>query len=145
MAPKRAKYITYGNDERCLEIRKFVEDAGVVLDIRDIEKMPLSERELEGLLEHFDLNYFLNQASPSYKKHGWDKRMPERGEFVKSVIEDHTLLRRPIIRTARLMTVGCDKKKIAQMLQIPRDRNTDANEPKPPRQNRQHVFTPSSK
>ena len=36
MPPKRVTFITYGNDEQCAETLRFIENAGVILDIRDI-------------------------------------------------------------------------------------------------------------
>jgi len=145
MTPKRAKYFTYGNDKRCHEIRKFIEDAGVLLDVWDIGEKPLSEYELDSLLQHFDMGHFLNQASTSYKKHSLDQELPERDEVIKLIAEDHTLLRRPIIRTIRLTTVGTDKKKIAQMLQIPQDGNSGVDEAKSSKQSRTHVYVTTSK
>ena len=118
MAQKRATYMTYGDSQRCTEIRKFLEDAGVILDVRDIKKDPLSERELDLVLGHIPVSHFLNEASLTYKKKGLDKLIPERGEMIHMIAEDPTLLRRPIIKTIRLITIGCDKQKIAEMFQI---------------------------
>jgi arsenate reductase-like glutaredoxin family protein len=118
MVPKRATFLTYGADEKCADIKRFIEDSGVLLDIRDIEKKPLTVREIESLVGHLDLNHFLNPMSRSFEKNGLDKDLPPRDEVIKMIVEDHTLLRRPIIRNNRLFTIGCDKRKIAEMLQI---------------------------
>lgn len=118
---KSATYMTYGNDERCAEIRKFIEDAGVILKVRDLKDNPLSEFELDRLLGHIPMVHFLNQASPAFRKNKLDEALPERDEVLRLIAEDPSLLRRPIIKTARLFTVGCDKKKIAEMLQISRN------------------------
>ena len=118
MVPKRATFLTYGTDDKCADIKQFIEDSGVLLDIRDIEKKPLTVREIESLVGHLDLNHFLNPMSRSFEKNGLDKDLPPRDEVIKMIVEDHTLLRRPIIRNNRLFTIGCDKRKIAEMLQI---------------------------
>ncbi len=123
MAPKRAVYITYGDEERCSDTRRFIEDAGIDMDIRDIKKNPLNEDELKRLLGYFEITHFLNPGSPAFEKNGLDKSTPERAEIVKMILEDQTLLRRPIIKTARLMTVGCDRRKISEMLQINQNGN----------------------
>ncbi len=47
-----------------------------------------------------------------------DEAMPPREKVIELMAQDHTLIRRPIIRTIRLLTVGCDKRKITEMLQI---------------------------
>ena len=127
MAVKNAKYLSYGNDEQCAEIRKLIEEAGVLLVVRDIEKQPLSVDELAAMLGYLEASHFLNPASDSFEKFKLDEKIPERRELIKMIAEDHTLLRRPIIRTARLLTVGCDKQKISEMLRLNSDNdNRDA-------------------
>lgn len=118
MPPKRATFITFGTDEQCNDTRRFIENAGVDLDIRDLDKRPLSEDEVNRLISHFPPEYFLNPGSRSFVKHGLDKGLPDRDELVKLIAQDHTLLRRPIIKTNRLFTVGCDRRRISEMLQI---------------------------
>ncbi len=118
MTSKRAQYLTYGNDGNCAETKKFIEDAGVLLDVRDIGEDPLSEEELSKLIGHVEITHFLNTLSDSYKKYRLDKHLPSRDDIIRLMAKDHTLLRRPIVRAARLLTVGCDKQKIADMLQI---------------------------
>jgi arsenate reductase-like glutaredoxin family protein len=118
MAPRRARFYSYGTDEQCAEARKFIEDAGVLLDLRDMSVKPLTEEELNNLIGHLDINHFLNPASPSYSRHGLDRRSKVRAEVIKLMAQDYTLIRRPIIQSPRLLTVGCDKRKISEMLQL---------------------------
>lgn len=124
MAPRQAKFLSYGNDESCTEIKKFLEDSGIVLEVRDIEKKPLSEDELWRIMGYLDASHFLNPASDSFEKFKLAESEPSRAELIKMIAEDHTLLRRPIIRTARLLTVGCDKQKISEMLKLNGDANS---------------------
>jgi hypothetical protein len=63
----------------------------------------------------------LNALSDAYTKFRLDKHTPERSQLIKLIAQDHTLLRRPIVKSSRLLTVGCDKRKIADMLQIKSD------------------------
>lgn len=119
MPPKRATFITFGTDELCAETKRFIENAGVDLDIRDLDKRPLTEDEVNRLISHFPPEYFLNPGSRSFAKHGLDKGLPDRDELVKLIAQDNSLLRRPIIKTNRLFTVGCDRRRISEMLQIP--------------------------
>jgi arsenate reductase-like glutaredoxin family protein len=118
MAPRRAKFISYGTDQQCDETKRFIEDSGILLDVREIDKDPFTVRELENLMGHLSVSHFLNTVAASYTKHGLDKRLPDRQDIIKLMVSDHTLIRRPIIKAARLITVGCDKKKISQMLQL---------------------------
>lgn len=118
MPPKRATYLSYGNDERCAETLKYIEDSGVVLSVRDIRERPLTERELIALIGNLQVSHFLNKMSESYSKHNLDQPAMERNEVIKLMASDHTLLRCPIIKSSRLLYIGCDKRKIAEMLQI---------------------------
>ena len=118
MAPKRATLLTYGNDEKCGETRKFIEDAGVLLKVRDIGKEPLSRDELAAMIGYLDISHFLNSLSPAFKKNRLDEGSLDRSRVLDLMASDHTLIRRPIVKTVRLTTVGCDKKKIADMLQL---------------------------
>ncbi len=121
MVPRRAQFLTYGNDKLCAEIQKFIEEAGIILDVRDISKEPLSEEELSRLIGHIEITHFLNTASASYTKYRLDKHIPSRADVIRLMAKDYTLMRRPIIRSTRLLTVGCDKQKIADMLRISPD------------------------
>lgn len=121
MAQKLPTYMIYGTDESDQEILKYIEDAGVRLIVRDIKEKPLSAAELDSLFGHNPLTYFVNQASEEYSRLGLDKELPERAEMLKLLAEHPELLRHPIIKTVRLLTVGTNKEKIAQILQFNRN------------------------
>jgi len=120
MPPKRVTMYTYGDDEHCNEISKLIEDAGVLLTVRDISKNPLSVNEVTKLCGHLSFSHFLNPLAKAYQKNKLDKELPTRDEVIKMISEDHTLLKRPIVVASRLLTVGCDKSKITAMLQAGR-------------------------
>jgi len=125
MALKRAKFYSYGNDDLCMDVRKFIESGGILLEIHDLEKRPLSIVELEKLIGHLSVEHFINKLSVSYKKNRLDKVMPPRNEILKMMADDYTLIRKPIVQSSRLLTIGCDKKKIADMLQLSFDGDQD--------------------
>jgi arsenate reductase-like glutaredoxin family protein len=118
MSLKRATFYTYNNDSACNDIKNYIEEAGVVLNIRDLEKQPFSSDELTKLMGHINLNHFVNKMSSSYSKINSDNGKLDRNHAIELILEDPSLLRVPIVKSTRLMTVGCDKKKIAEMLQI---------------------------
>jgi len=122
MAPKSAIYMTYGKDVRCAGTREYIEERGVLLNVRDLEKNPLSVDELDEMLPHIPLKYFLNQSSQAYRKNGLENGLPDRQELLKMMAEDHTLFRRPIIKASRLIMTGCDRKMITEMLELGRER-----------------------
>ncbi len=118
MAPKRAIYYSYDEDEKCAETKKFMETSGVILQTRDLSKNPLSEREVTLLVGHLKMDHFLNTSGSSFREHKLDSTNPSRTDLIKMIAADHTLLRRPIVKVGRLVLVGCDQKKIAEMLQL---------------------------
>ncbi|MFQ5500195.1 MAG: arsenate reductase family protein [Candidatus Zixiibacteriota bacterium] len=118
MAAKRAVYLTYGSEDQCVETLKFIQNAGVLLKVRDISKDPLTVDEISDLVGHLNLNHFLNKLSASYSRHKLDEKLPARAEVIEMMAADHTLIRQPIVCASRLKTVGCDKQKIAEMLQL---------------------------
>jgi regulatory protein spx len=134
MPQKQATYMTYGSDERCEEIRKYIENSGYRVIYRDLGKQPLSVEELDFLFGHNPLLYFVNTASSEYAKLGLGDEMPERRQMLELIAKNPGLLRRPIVKSARLITVGCNKDKIAEMLQINSNGEApeDTNERRPP-------------
>lgn len=118
MAPRRATFISYGEEEGCAETINFIKDSGVLLTVRDLEKQPFNEQEVMNLVGHLDIRHFLNKSSDSYISNDLDKNLPDRDEVIKMMADDYTLIRRPIIRSARLITIGCDQKRVSEMLQL---------------------------
>jgi len=118
MPQKRARYITINCDDQCAETRKFIEDAGILLDFRDLGKQPMNFEEIDKLVGHINITHFLNPMSKSYQKNGLDKELPEREAIISLIAEDNTLLKHPIIQTIRLITIGSNKEKISEMFQM---------------------------
>jgi arsenate reductase-like glutaredoxin family protein len=121
MAQRRATFLTYGNDDRSNELRTFIEEAGIILSVRDLKTQPMSVRELTKLLGHLPLMNFLNMGSPAFHSNGLEDTLPPRENVMRMIAEDQSLLRTPIVTTSRLLTVGYDKKKVSEMLQIGQD------------------------
>jgi len=123
---------------QCEDVKKYLIEQDVNLQVRDIQADPLGRPEISRLLRHFDLKHFLDSDSKTFKKNKIEKSMPERDEVISMIADDNDLLRVPIIVAGRLMTIGCNREKISEMLQIRRNgSNSDKEErPKPSRINR---------
>ncbi len=115
---KKVTLYTDPKDSQCNEAKSFLEENEVSLVIHDLRSSPLMRPEISRLLRHFNLNHFLNNQSMSYKKFKLDKEMPDRAEVFDLIADDNDLLIKPIIVFGRLMTVGFNKAKIMEMLQI---------------------------
>lgn len=118
MVPRRAKLFKFGNDDRCEEVRKFIEEAGVLLDIRDLKVDPLTQGEARNLVGYLHIEHFLNKMSPYYAKSGIDDVISNRDKVIDILIKEQSLFKVPIIQSARLITIGCDKSKITDMLRL---------------------------
>ncbi len=136
MAAKRVTYYTYGDDQQCAETKKFIQDAGIVLEVRNLEEKPLTAAEATAILGHYNPHHFLNPASESYSKNGLDTERPPINELAEMIAADHTLLRRPIIKTSRLTTIGCDKKNLTSMLLLNSNGQEQHNRPRERRNDR---------
>lgn len=123
---------------QCEDVKEYLIEQDVNLQVRDIKADPLGRPEISRLLRHFDLKHFLDINSKTYKKNKIEKSMPERDEIISMMADDNDLLRVPIIVAGRLMTIGCNREKISEMLQIRRNgSNSDKEErPRPSRINR---------
>ena len=120
------------------EVKEYLLEQEVSLQIRDIKTNPLGRHEIMRLLRHFDLKHFLDTDSKIYKRNKIDKSMPDRKDIIDMMVDDNDLLRVPILVSGRLMTIGCNREKITEMLQIRRNGSNSENEERPrqPRVNR---------
>lgn len=109
---------TVPGDQKCEEIREFLEDQDIRLNIRDMREKPLRSNEIAKLIRHLDLKHFVNHDSPAYAKHKLNGNLPEREKLFTMIAEDNDLLIRPIIVAGRLMVVGPNRHKIVEMLQL---------------------------
>ncbi len=138
MALKRATYYTSSKDDRCAETQKFIEDAGIILDIRDLTKQPLNEHELAKLIGNLELLHFLNPGAEAFDKLDVDSHLSDRAAVIKLIAKDNSILRRPIIKSSRLITIGHDRRKISEMLQIKANGNGNDDDQQPQQRNHHH-------
>ncbi len=115
---RRVDFYTDPEEPGCDEIKEFLTTLDLDLRIRDLSSRPLGAVELERLIRHIDMKHFVNPASKAFKKFRLDKVLPSRKEVIDLIASDNELLRKPIVVAGRLMTVGCNRFKIMEMLQI---------------------------
>lgn len=115
---RRVDLYTDPEEPGCDEIKEFLVTLDLDLRIRDLSVRPLGAEELDRLIRHIDMKHFINIASKAFKKFRFDKVIPSRKEVIELMASDNELLRKPIVVAGRLMTVGCNRFKIMEMLQI---------------------------
>ncbi|MEE9443971.1 MAG: ArsC/Spx/MgsR family protein [candidate division Zixibacteria bacterium] len=115
---KRAQMYCKKSNSSCEEAISFLEENGVIVSVRDMDKNPLTRRELHRILGYQNPKYYLDMTSPIYSKKKLDIKLPPREELLEMIVEHPELLRQPIIQSGRLMTIGVGKKQLAEMFQI---------------------------
>lgn len=104
------------------DVKGYLEEQEVNLQVHNIGNSPLNQPEISSLVQHFNLQHFLNTKAKSYKKNKLDKSLPERQELIELIAKDNDLLIRPIIVYGRLTAVGYDRHAIKEMLlETPRE------------------------
>ncbi len=115
---KRVDFYTNPDDPSCGEVRNFLKTQELDIHERDLRIKPLGYEELDRLIRHFDMKHFINISSKAIRKFHLEDELPGREDLIKLMAEDNDLIRKPIIVAGRLMTVGCNRQKIMEMLQI---------------------------
>jgi regulatory protein spx len=104
------------------DVKGYLEEQEVNLQVHNIGNSPLNQPEISSLVQHFNLQHFLNTKAKSYKKNKLDNSLPERQELIELIAKDNDLLIRPIIVYGRLTAVGYDRHAIKEMLlETPRE------------------------
>ena len=102
----------------CDEAKTFLEQNGVVVKVRDLNRDPLRKDELQSLLGYHDPKYFLDFSSASFQKRKFDEKMPPREELFGIMEQSPDLLRHPIVMCGRLMTIGFNRQQMIEMFQL---------------------------
>jgi arsenate reductase-like glutaredoxin family protein len=73
---------------------------------RDFFKEPLSEQELSDLIGDRPVAEFISTRAKSYKTTGWDAKPPTKKQAIAAMLQDPTLLRRPILTAGKKLFIG---------------------------------------
>ena len=115
---KRAQFYFRNPCPGAEEAKEFLEEHGVIVAERDLNKRPLTKRELAGILGYLDPRHYLNSASPAFTKYKLDQNLPPHGELLQLILDNPDLLRHPIITSGRLVTIGNNRQQLIEMFQI---------------------------
>jgi len=128
---KRAQFYFRNPCPGAEDAKSFLEEHGVLVMERDIEKKPLSKRELSDILGYQNPKYYLNTAAPAYEEEKLDKVLPPRDKLMEMLSANPQLLRSPIITSGRLVTIGSNRQQLIDMFQIKISDNGSGEESKP--------------
>jgi arsenate reductase len=99
----------------CRNAKAKLGELGIEVEVRDFFKKPLEAAELEGLLPE-DPSPMLGTQSPKYKELGLKDRQLTKAEAIALMVEDHNLLKRPILVHPGGVIIGFDAAAYAGLL-----------------------------
>ena len=74
--------------------------------VRDFFKEPFSIAELTRLIGSRPITEFISTRAKSFVERGWDRKPPTKKEAIAAMVEDPTLLKRPILIKNGKITIG---------------------------------------
>ncbi len=81
----------------------------LTFDLRDIDKQPLSEAELDRLIGARDYKEFLNPRNELYRERGMAEKPPSRADAFKLMSKNPNLIRRPLLVHGSKIIIGFDE------------------------------------
>jgi arsenate reductase-like glutaredoxin family protein len=92
-------------------------ELGAELDSRDLDKQPLSEKELDNLIGARDYQPFLNPRNELYRERNMAEETPSRGEAIRLMSKNPNLIKRPIVVRGGQIILGLDETSYRKLLQ----------------------------
>jgi arsenate reductase (glutaredoxin) len=89
---------------------------GAELESRDLDKLRLTEAELEELIGNRDYKEFLNTRNEIYRTRKMKEHPPSRGEAIKLMAKEPNLIRRPVVLRGSQMVLGFDEEAYRKLL-----------------------------
>ena len=89
-----------------------MQDKGIELKLRDLNKERLSAAELDQLIGERDYREFLNPRNELYRERGMKEHPPSRAEALKLMSAEPNLIRRPVVIAGKLIVLGYDEEKL---------------------------------
>ncbi len=86
------------------------------MELRDLDKAPLSLAELNELIGERDYRSFLNSRNKLYRERKMKDHPPSRSEALKMMAAEPNLIRRPIIMSGRRLLLGFDEKALKELV-----------------------------
>ena len=89
-----------------------MQEKGIELDFRDLNKERLTSAELDQLIGDRDYREFLNPRNELYRKRNMKEHPPSRAEALKLMAAEPNLIRRPVVIAGKHIILGYDESKL---------------------------------
>ena len=83
-------------------------ELGAELESRDLDKQPLSEKELNELIGKRDYQLFLNPRNELFRQRRMAEKMPSREEAIRLMSKNPNLIKRPVVVRGEQVVLGFD-------------------------------------
>jgi arsenate reductase (glutaredoxin) len=93
----------------CRKAKALLQNLKIEFTSRDLDKMSLSESELEQLIGARDYKDFLNTRNELYRSRNMSEHPPTRVEALKLLAKVPNLIRRPILASGSQVVIGFDE------------------------------------
>ncbi len=111
---RKANFLHKPNCTTCRKARKFLENRGVQLHFRDLDKERLSAAELEKLIGPRNYRDFLNTRNELYREKNMKENPPSRKEAIRLMAQEPNLIRRPVVIAGGRVVIGYDENGMAR-------------------------------
>ncbi len=91
-------------------------ELGAELELRDLGKERLSEKELAELIGNRDYKEFLNPGNEIYRAQNMKENPPSRAEAIKLMLKEPNLIRRPLVIRGAQTVLGFDDEAYRELL-----------------------------
>lgn len=112
---RKVQFLQKPSCTTCRKARKFMEDRGFQLSLRDLDKEKLSVAEIEKLIGDRDYRQFLNSRNELYRSRNMKAHPPSREDVIRMMAETPNLIRRPVIISGDRVLLGFDEKSIVAL------------------------------
>jgi arsenate reductase len=89
---------------------------GVELESRDLDKLPLSEKELDELIGGRDYKLFLNPRNELYRERNMAEETPSKAEAIRLMSKNPNLIKRPVVVRGDQIVLGLDETAYRKLL-----------------------------
>lgn len=98
---------------------RFFKERGVKFQMVDLKQKPMSPGEIKRFIERFDLPGLLDRESKAYVDAGLQYLKLSDAEMLARIEQDPMLLRLPLVRSAKRLSIGHDEESWKAMLELP--------------------------
>jgi len=91
-------------------------ELGAELESRDLDKQPMSDKELDELIGTHDYEPFLNPRNELYRERNMAEKTPSRAEAIRLMSRNPNLIKRPVVVRGDQIVLGLDEAAYRKLL-----------------------------